>query len=216
MPVDSLCEDTCADTVDPILDKTTIEVTSSGAEIHQKTTIEQVSEVLPWTSTFQSMEHTLQEVTPIDDVVLVEDASDDEEVVISDTQVTEPILLITIEECSPHSTTEVSIEEPQLTKDPPIEAMSPPDGTPSREGEDFTRLPIQTMTTSRRHRKSYDRSSLRQSARLAQGRVLKDLGIVGNDGKFNEDAMQDYAERLKKVVPPDLLKPLLGLKGRAF
>ena len=50
----------------------------------------------------------------------MEDASDDEEVVVSDTQVTEPILLITIEECSPHTTTEVNIEEPQLTKDPPI------------------------------------------------------------------------------------------------
>ena len=67
----------------------------------------------------------------------MEGASDDEEVVVSDTQVTEPILLITIEECSPHTTTEVNIEEPQLTKDPPIEATSLPDGTP-REGEDFT------------------------------------------------------------------------------
>ena len=46
--------------------------------------------------------------------------------------------------------------------------------------------------------------------------MLKDLGIVGNDGKLNEDAMQYYAERLKKVVLSDLLKPLLGLKGRAF
>jgi len=42
--------------------------------------------------------------------------------------------------------------------------------------------------------------------------VLKDLGIVGNDGKLNEDAMQYYAERLKKVVPSDLLNPLLGFK----
>ena len=67
----------------------------------------------------------------------MEDASDDEEVVVSDTQVTEPILLITIEECSPHSTTEVNIEERRMTKDPPIEAMSPLDAT-SREGEDFT------------------------------------------------------------------------------
>ena len=46
--------------------------------------------------------------------------------------------------------------------------------------------------------------------------MLKDLSNARNDGKLNEDAMQYYAERLKKVVPSDLLKPLLGLKGRAF
>jgi hypothetical protein len=54
MPVDSLCEDTCANTVDPILEKMTIDVT--GTEIHQKTTTDQASEVLSETTTFQLMD----------------------------------------------------------------------------------------------------------------------------------------------------------------
>ena len=47
--------------------------------------------------------------------------------------------------------------------------------------------------------------------------MLKDLGIVGNDGKLNEDAMQDIV-CLKELLPPDLLKPLmsLGLCGRGL
>jgi hypothetical protein len=46
--------------------------------------------------------------------------------------------------------------------------------------------------------------------------VLKDLGIVGNDGKFNESVFEDYADHLQQLLSPDLLKPLMGLKGRAF
>ena len=46
--------------------------------------------------------------------------------------------------------------------------------------------------------------------------VLKDLGIVGNDRTLNEDAMQHYGKRLKEVLSPDLLKPLMGLKDHAF
>jgi len=34
--------------------------------------------------------------------------------------------------------------------------------------------------------------------RLAQRRVLKDFGIVGDDGKLKEDTVQDYTKRLKK------------------
>lgn len=61
-----------------------------------------------------------------------------------------------------------------------------------------------------------DHASLRRSARLAQCSVLKDLGIVGNDGKFNESVFEDYADHLQQLLSPDLLKPLMGLKGRAF
>ena len=46
--------------------------------------------------------------------------------------------------------------------------------------------------------------------------MLDDLGIVGKDGKINEDAMQDIVVCLKELLPPDLLKPLMSLKGRAF
>ena len=59
----------------------------------------------------------IPDATSID--VLVEDTSSDDEV---DTQVTvrEPIFLITIKDCPTYSTTEVNIEKPQLTVDPPI------------------------------------------------------------------------------------------------
>jgi hypothetical protein len=48
--------------------------------------------------------------------------------------------------------------------------------------------------------------------------MLKDLGIVGKDGKFNDNAMQDVdiVDHLKNLLPLDLLKPLVGLKGRVF
>jgi hypothetical protein len=45
--------------------------------------------------------------------------------------------------------------------------------------------------------------------------VLKNLGIVGTNGKPNEDAMQDYADCLKELLPPDVHKLLMSLKGRA-
>jgi hypothetical protein len=47
--------------------------------------------------------------------------------------------------------------------------------------------------TGRRKRMSYDRSSLYQSVRLAQRKVLKDLDLVGIDYKLKEGAIQDYA-----------------------
>jgi len=104
-------------------------------------------------------------------------------------------------------------------EDPPIEAMSPLVNTP-RKDEDLActsmHPPSPLSTRTRHRRKSYDRSSLCQSAYLVQRGVLKDLGIVGYDGKLNEDAVQVYAERLKNLLPPDLLKSLLGLKGHAF
>ena len=105
------------------------------------------------------------------------------------------------------------------SREPQIEAMSPPITTP-RKDEDLacsSMHPPSPLSTRTRHRlKSYNRSSLRWSARLAQHGVLKDLGIIRNDGKLNEDVIQIYAECLKNLVPPDLLKSLMELKGRAF
>jgi hypothetical protein len=142
----------------------------------------------------QLVEQKLPQVgTSVEDVVLVEDASDDEEVV-SDAHVAieDPILLITIEESSTHSMVEVEAREPRLTQDPPVEAVSSLTTTTSkREGLAClpTPSPPSTKTTTRR-RKSYDRSSLRRCARLAQCNVLKDLSIIRGDGKFNEEAIQ--------------------------
>ena len=103
-------------------------------------------------------------------------------------------------------------------EDPPIEAMSPLVATP-RKDEDLActsmHPPSPLSTRTRHRRKSYDRSSLRRSARLAQRGVLKDLGIVGNNGHLNKDVVQAYVERLKRLLSPDLLKPLIELKGHA-
>ena len=46
--------------------------------------------------------------------------------------------------------------------------------------------------------------------------MLKDLGIVRKDGKLDDEAMQDVVDCLKELLPPDLLKSLMGLKGPAF
>jgi hypothetical protein len=65
----------------------------------------------------------------------------------------------------------------------------------------------------RRRCKSYDKSMVRQSARLAKHKVLKDLGIVRNDRKL---AIQEYAKCVKELLPPDLLESLVHTKGHAF
>jgi hypothetical protein len=165
----------------------------------------------------QVLEGTLRDVvTPIEDLVLVEDASDDEEV----SQVTvDPISLITIEDAPMHSTAEVNAAAPQQMEDPPIKATSSSSAT-TRMEQDVACPPIHTpsppVVTTRRRRKSYDKSSLRRSVRLAQRSMLKDLGIVGKDGKLDGDAMQDIVDCLKELLPPNLLKSLMGLKGLAF
>ena len=109
------------------------------------------------------------------------------------------------------------MEEPPLSEDPLI---VPSSVTFVSKGEDLAcpvmRPSSSPTTTTRRRRKAYDKSSLRRSARLAQCSVLKDLGIVGIDGKLNESAIEDYADRLQQLLSLDLLKPLMGLKGQAF
>ena len=76
--------------------------------------------------------------------------------------------------------------------------------------------PSPPAITARCRRKSYDKSSLRRSTHLAQRNVLKDLDIVGKDGKFDDVVIQDVVDCLKELLPSNLLKSLMGLKGRAF
>nr|TKW27616.1 hypothetical protein SEVIR_3G268532v2 [Setaria viridis] len=153
---------------------------------------------------------TQQVDTYFEDVVVVEDASEDEEIVSGmGITIESPIFLITVEDDPTHSTADrgstIIVSSPDTTSIngeylgcPPIHPPSPP-----------------SMAT-RRQCKSYDRSSLRRSAHLAQCNVLEDLGILENDGNLNEDAIQEYANRLKDLLPLDHLKPLKGLKSRAF
>jgi hypothetical protein len=43
------------------------------------------------------------------------------------------------------------------------------------------------------------------------------LGIIRNDGKkLNENAIQEYAECMKELLPLDLLESLMRTEGRAF
>ncbi|KAJ1270127.1 hypothetical protein BS78_06G031100 [Paspalum vaginatum] len=154
----------------------------------------------------------------VEEVVLVEDASDDEDVV-SAVTIESPIFLTTIEDVVTHSMVEVKPEVPQLFQDPPLHGVPSPTAK-VRMSEDLACPSIQppspSTTTARHQRKSYNSSSCRQSARLAQHNALKELGIIGSDGKLNDDIIQVYSDRMKDLVLPDLLKPLLSLKGHAF
>ncbi|CAL4913821.1 unnamed protein product [Urochloa decumbens] len=208
-PTDSLvCEDTCvniSDSEKPTEQDIEVPSRASTSQMHPDSPIDQ---------------KLVEPASSIEEFVLVEDASDDEEA-ISDTHVAveDPIFLITIEEGPIQSTFEIKEEEARLLEDPSIKEVSSV-AIIAKKGEEPACLPLcppSTLTTTARRRpKSYDRSSLRRSARLAQLSVLKDLGIVGNDGKLKDDAIQDYADRLKECLPPDFLKSLMGLKGCAF
>jgi hypothetical protein len=151
--------------------------------------------------------------------VLMEDASDDEgATLVAQTTFEDPIFLMTIEDVPSLAMVEDNTK-PQLVKDPPIETMSS-STTRAREDEDLVcpslAPPSPSTTIVRRRRKSYISSSLRQSVLLAKRGVFKHLGIVGIDGKPNEGSIQACADHLKELLPPDLLKQLLSLKGRAF
>jgi hypothetical protein len=159
----------------------------------------------------------LDAVTPVEDFVLLEDASNNEEVV---SQVTvDPIFLITIEDAPMHSTIEVNVGASQLMEDPPMKATSSLSATAMME-QDMACPPIHPPSppalTTRHRRKSYDKSSLRRSVCLARHSVLDGLGIVGKDVKLNDNTMQDVVDCLKELLPPDILKSLMGLKGPAF
>ena len=210
-------------TVDSVLNELTTEVATKAfdTELHQKIPMEQAIEVTTGTSSVQMIDQTLlQIVTSIEDVFLVEDAFDDEEMSYKHEIVQDPIFLVATQDCGTYSDVEVNTEEPKVTdEDPPKEAISPPAATP-RKDKDLAcpsmHPPSPSRTRTRCRCKSYNRSSLHRSTRLAQRGVLKDLGIDGNDGKLNEDVVQIYAEHLKELLPSDLLKPLMELKGRAF
>jgi hypothetical protein len=119
---------------------------------------------------------------------------------------------------SSQSVDETKAEELNLPNNPPLE--EPPQLDIDMKIEDYAgpsihHPPLVTPPT-RRRRKSYDKSMLRRSASLAKHKVLKDLGIVRNDGKLNEDAIQQYAECMKELLPPDLLESLVRTKGCAL
>lgn len=42
------------------------------------------------------------------------------------------------------------------------------------------------------------------------------MGIITNDGKLNENAIQEYAKCMKELLPPDFLESLMHTEGRAF
>lgn len=115
-----------------------------------------------------------------------------------------------------HSTDEIKEEERKAPNDPPKEDMD----TIKLKTEDCTDPPVRASPSvtpvMRRRRKSHDRSLVRRSARLAKNKVLKDLGIIRNDGKLNDNAIEEYAECLKELLPPDLLESLTHTEGRAF
>jgi hypothetical protein len=156
-------KDTCADNAESVINEMTIEVAKRtlGLEIHQKLPTEQAFEVPCGTSTSRMLEPLLlQTITSIEDVVLVEDASDDEEAIL-DAQVTikDPILLVTIEDSSTQSTVEVMAEEPRLLEDPLIEEVSSLAAIATND-EDLaytpTLSPSPLTTKTRRRRNSYD------------------------------------------------------------
>jgi len=178
-------------------------------------------EVVPLDLPVEQM--SIQGGTSIEDVVVVEDASDDEETT-SDvgTAIEDPIvLLLDADDCT-QPTVEIKVEVPVQVHNISMDTTSMTDVTAMKFEElACTRTeppsivtPLAT-STARRRCKHYDKSSVRRSVRLAQRKALKDLGIIANDGKLNEDAIQDCADILKEV-PPDLLKSLANLKSKDF
>jgi len=151
------------------------------------------------------------------DIVMVEDASDkDEDEIDTDKIAEDPIVAITAADGSTQSIDDIRIEEPKAPNDPPKEDVD----TIDLKIEDCTGPPVhapQLMTPARRRRrKSYEKSSVRRSTRLAKNKVLKDLGIITNDGKLNENAILECAGCMKELSSPDLLESLMRTEGRAF
>ncbi|CAL5055637.1 unnamed protein product [Urochloa decumbens] len=176
------------------------------------------------TTSTDGEEHLVAQVeTSIEDVIVVEDASDDD-LANSDTDMP---LEDPIDGTNSFSSfiVEAMEEEPQaqLHLETPL-----PSNVTVLENKNLTHSPVylspptEPQTTPpmvaivRGRHKSSGQSSLRRSARLAQRRILKNLGIMGNDGKLNDAAIQDCADSLKELLPPDVLKSLMGMKGRAF
>ncbi|CAL5026201.1 unnamed protein product [Urochloa decumbens] len=181
---DSVIEMSFEDPVDLVI--ATDDFTQSSVEVKVERSDNPLMEIVfPMDDTTRKIEE-LQVVTPIGDVVLVEDASEDEEDPTGVTAIDAPTL----------SLDKTMTDEPQPPDDP---------------------LSLQMPITSRcKRRKSHEISSLRRSARIAQRNTLKRLGIIGNNGKIDEDVIQEYADYLKELLPPDVLNSLMHAKGRAF
>lgn len=182
--VDSLvCQDTSANTAVSVLGEMPMKI--SGTEIHRETDLT-TNEVVAGAfeadsrqmmSTVQTIEvpsetsMLLQVVTSVEDLVVVEDASDDEETtLVAQTTFEDPIFLTTIEDDPSHSMVEGNTEpvlvedapddeeatlaihgpslsmvedniEPRLVEDPPIETRSS-SSTRAREDEDLACPPL--------------------------------------------------------------------------
>ena len=112
-------------------------------------------------------------------------------------------MLITIQVDPFLSMPKVKANELQLVEDPTVKATSYL-STVARMGKDHASPPIlppsSTTMTARCQRNSYDRSSLHRSARPARCNVLKDLGVVENYGKLDEDVFRDYADHLQELL----------------
>lgn len=167
------------------------------------------------------MKQMMLQGTPIEDIVVVEDVSDDEESILdADLMIKDSVIADAVADGSTQFTVEAMADEPQLLDDMSMEATSSLSITVTKV-DDLTCPPMHPsslpttppMITTTRRRKSYGKSSLRRSARLAQHK-LKDLGILANDGKLDEDAIQEYADCSKELLPPNLLDLLMHLKGR--
>jgi hypothetical protein len=113
-------------------------------------------------------------------------------------------------------TIEVKEEEPWLIEDPLTEATSSFTTTTRMDDVKVLSLYTQHMHTrtnklspspltsvARYHHTSYDRSPFNQSCMpFTVCGVLKDLNIVGNDTKLNNDTMQDYTCRIMDFFLP--------------
>jgi hypothetical protein len=198
------------------LDSMEVATRTIGTEIRQKKPMEQATEGPSVTSSILA---SLVEVcTPADSLVCEDtcvisaDSINGEmtiEKVVAVPSTASLLQTITIEDNPLHSTTEVNEEVPWLIEDPSINAASS-SMTTSMEEKDLTCPPIHPPTPSatpaRRRRKPYDRASLHRSGCIVHRNVLKDLDVVGKDGKLNEGAIQDNVVCLKELLPPDLLK----------
>nr|TKW39811.1 hypothetical protein SEVIR_1G204300v2 [Setaria viridis] len=210
-------------------------VATTADDMGQRTTnvyeLSTINEIVQEPPT-HSKQMVLQVATYVEDVVMVEEASENEEAgSVMDLTFGDPVDLVIASDGS----TQCGVE----AKRPPMEAAFPIDVTAtkikelqvvtsienvvivedaSNDEEDPTAIAVKNTY----HRERNASASLMtyqcsaENARLAQHNKLRNLGIIGNDGKFDEDALQAYADYLKEVLPPDLLSSLKRVKGCAF
>ncbi|TVU06906.1 hypothetical protein EJB05_46942, partial [Eragrostis curvula] len=212
----SVCEATCVDAADSAIDEmiartSTIEFCSEKSIIIPETTRRTVLTEIPQKVPREQIHRGGDKYLHYTDTHYSTHRAD----VTTSAKLSIP--LATIEDDSIQPTAAVKTE--QQTDEPTLEVASSPDVTTIKDGVSVCppdHPPSPPTNKTRRRRKSYDRSSLRQSARLAQSKVLKELSFMGNDGKLDEDRIQEYADCLKQLLPPDLLMSLMSLKDRDF